>query len=99
MIYILFGCLGYFTYGSSMTSPIVTEMLPPTDTIVVATKLVFIINLICSYALCIYPTNKIVEGWIFGKSKDNSVIIYWLKNISRAVVAMTAMYLGVALAS
>jgi len=99
VIYILFGALGYRTYGSNMTSPLITEMLPPADTVVITTKLVFIVNLICSYALCIYPTNKIIESWIFGKKKDSSAVIYWLKNISRAVVATTAMYFGVALAS
>lgn len=98
LIYILFGCLCYFTFGSNMNNPLITEMLPPADTVVVVTKLFFIINLICSYALCIYPTNTIIEGWLFKKG-DDSAATYWLKNLSRAVVAMTAMYLGVALAS
>jgi amino acid permease len=57
VVYILFGCLGYVTYGDNMNNPLITEMLPAADTIVVVTKLVFIVNLICSYALCIYPTN------------------------------------------
>lgn len=81
-----------------MDSPLITEMLPPADKVVVITKLLFIVNLICSYALTIYPTNQIIEGWIFGKTAEKSPLVYWLKNISRAAVAMTAMYLGVALA-
>ena len=64
---------------------------------VVFIKLVFIVNLLCSYAICIYPTNTIVEGWIFGKRQSKTV--FWLKNISRCLVVLAAAYLGVALAS
>jgi hypothetical protein len=72
-------------------------MLPPADTVVVVTKLVFIINLWCSYALCIYPTNSIIEGWLHIKDKQ-SPAHYFLQNINRALVAISACYLGVALA-
>ena len=72
-------------------------MLPAEDTIVIITKLMFIGNLLCSYALTIYPTNTILEGWIWSKhDKTNST--YYKKNMSRAIVATLAVILGVALA-
>lgn len=81
-----------------MTEPLITEMLPPADPVVVATKMFFIVNLVCSYSLTIFPTNTIIEGWIFSKD-DKSDRTYMLKNLSRAIVAISACILGVALAA
>ena len=98
IIYNAFGNLCYITYGNQMNQPLITEMLPADDNIVIITKLLFIGNLLCSYALCIYPTNTIIEGWIWNKD-DKSDRTYFKKNISRALVALAAVILGVALAS
>lgn len=71
-----FGSLCYFAFGSSMTKPMITEMLP-NDTTIVTMKLIFVVSLLFGYALCIYPTNTIIEGWIF-KRNDRSLTTYWL---------------------
>ena len=97
LIFIAFGNLCYFTYGSN-TSPLITEMLPAQDIIVIITKLLFIVNLLCSYAICIYPTNTIIEEWIWNKH-DRSLSTYYKKNLSRALVAASSAYLGIALAN
>jgi len=97
-VFVAFGLICYSTYGTNMNEPLITEMLPPADPLVIATKMLFIVNLICSYSLNIYPTNTIIEGWIF-KKDDKSDRTYMLKNLSRAIVAVSACMLGVALAA
>ena len=97
LIFVAFGNLCYFTYGGNMNAPIITEMLPPQDKTVIATKLLFIVNLLCSYAICIYPTNTIIESWLFDRS-NKSKTVYWLQNLSRTCVIILAAFLGVALA-
>jgi solute carrier family 36 (proton-coupled amino acid transporter) len=98
VIYIAFGTLCYFTYGAGMNEPLITEMLPASDTLVIFTKMVYIVNLLCSYALTICPTNRIIEEWLFKKG-DNSTTNYWMKNTSRALVAISACFFGVKLAA
>lgn len=97
IVYVFFGCLCYAAYGSNDNAPLITEMLPAGDSLVITTKLVYIINLIFSYALCIYPTNQSIESILFDKD-DNSTNTYWFKNLSRAFVAISACFLGVVLA-
>ena len=96
VIYAAFGNLCYLTYGSSLNKPMITEMLPPTDPIVIAIKLCFILSLFCSYAIFINPTNTIIESWIFGK-KSSPMSSYYARNFSRFIVCISAAILGVAL--
>ena len=62
----------------------------------------FIINLACSYPLTIYPTNTILEGYLFKgdvkKDKMKRKVRKWLKNLSRAIVAGTSVYFAIVLA-
>ena len=50
---VLFGELCYFTFGSNLSEPIITEMLPKKDMLVIMTKASFIVVAICSYAIII----------------------------------------------
>ena len=65
VIMVAFAELCYFTWGSSLKEPVVTEMLPADSKIVVATKLLFSINLLAGFAIMVNPANKIIESWIF----------------------------------
>ena len=47
-IYILFGTIVYLAFGSNMTEPISTEILPKESPIVLLTKTIFCFNLIIS---------------------------------------------------
>jgi solute carrier family 36 (proton-coupled amino acid transporter) len=96
IIYFAFGNLGYLTYGSSLNQPLITEMLPATDPIVITTKLIFVLSLFCSYAIVVNPTNTIIESWIFGK-KSSPMSSYYARNFSRFLVCISAAILGVAL--
>ena len=55
--YIVFAELCYYTFGENLTAPIVMNLMPNDNIIIVITKFLFIINLVLSYPLCIYSTN------------------------------------------
>ena len=65
LVYIFFGELTALTWGASLTEPYVTEMLPPQNLFVGIIKVVYTVNLICSYPITIKPTNEIIESYIF----------------------------------
>ena len=62
-LYVIFGSVCYSAYGSE-TKPIITEMLP-NNGFKAAIKILFCINLILGYSICIHPTNMIIENWVF----------------------------------
>ena len=98
---ILFSELCYLTWGSDLTKPIATEMLPGDSTFVIATKLLFCISLFCSYPIFINPANKIFEKWVFRCKglKKKSKQRYWFKNFQRFLVVFAGAYMAVELAS
>jgi len=98
VFYLIFGELGYLTYGSNFNEPIITEMLPSTNLLVIIMKVGFCINLVCSHPIVIYPTNQIIEGWVFRCMKRKSSARTWLKNFSRFLVCVSAAYIAVQLA-
>jgi len=59
VIYIIFGSIGYLTWGQGRIESYSTEMLPADNTAVILMKLLFSINIILSYPLAILPTNEI----------------------------------------
>ena len=75
-------------------------MLPGDSKLVITTKMLYCINLLCTYAIAINPTNKIFEKWVFRckrlKKKSNSR--YWLKNFQRFLVVFFGVYCAVELA-
>ena len=71
-LYVFFGELTSLTYGSDLTEPFITEMLPAKNWIVCAIKVAFTGNLICSYPITIKPTNDIIESYLFPHRGGNS---------------------------
>ena len=57
-------------------------------------KILFCLNLVFSYSITIFPTNLILEGWLFAKLKPSRKRT-WLKNLSRAIVCVLAAVLAV----
>ena len=53
VIMIAFSELCYFTWGSNLTEPIITEMLPRDSTVAIITKLFYIVNCMCSFSIII----------------------------------------------
>jgi proton-coupled amino acid transporter len=95
VLYIWFGYVCYFAFGAS-TDPIVTEMLPSTSPFTLAIKVVFCLNLVFGYSICINPTNTIIESWMFGGMKATTTR-KWFKNISRTFVCFLSIILAVQL--
>jgi solute carrier family 36 (proton-coupled amino acid transporter) len=60
------------------------------------------LNLICSYAIMIFPTNTILEDYLYkrlSKKKDSKSrkIYYWVQNISRVLICYMAAYAAIEL--
>lgn len=92
LVYVIFGSTCYSAYGSE-TSPIMTEMMPPS--VVTSTiKILFCVNMIFGYSICIHPTNMILENWVFSGFKASRKRT-WAKNVSRGLVCMFAAFLAV----
>ena len=99
-VFIGFSNLCYLAWGADLTRPIVTEMLPSDSKFVIATKLLFCGNLLCTYAIVINPTNKILEKAVFRckRLKKKSNTRHWLKNFQRFLVVFVGVYFAVELA-
>jgi len=94
--YTFFGLVTYLTFGSGLIQPIITEMLPAENSMVIIIKICFCMNLIFSYAIMINPTNAILENWMFPAKA--SVGRRWARNASRFLVVVSAAVLAVFLA-
>lgn len=60
------------------------------------------VNLVCSYAIMIYPTNNIIEDYCYrslSKKRDTKSknFYYWVCNISRLMVCLAAAYCAIEL--
>ena len=92
ILYIFFGSICYLAYGED-TNPIITEMLP-INIYTSILKVLFCINLVFGYSICIQPTNIILESWLFKNfvvSRKRS----YLKNLSRFIVCALAAIIAV----
>ena len=54
-----------FSWGSTLY-PYVTENLNAENTVVIILKFTFSLNLLCTYPICIQPTNMAIENWLCG---------------------------------
>lgn len=95
--YIIFSEICYFAYGSNLTEPIVTEMLPTASVISMLIKILFCINLIFTIAIAINPANTTIESYALSRFKSNKTLHKWSINISRVIVITVACYIAVEL--
>lgn len=72
-IYVSFSMLCYWAWGSDLTEPVVTEMLPADNTFVQVMKLAYCLNLVFSFTVIIWPTFTTLETLILGKKETNSL--------------------------
>mmetsp|Transcript_43589 Transcript_43589/g.57742 ORF Transcript_43589/g.57742 Transcript_43589/m.57742 type:complete len:112 (+) Transcript_43589:1253-1588(+) len=70
-IFVFFGELTSITFGTNLTEPFITQMLPSHNWGVGLIKIAFTGNLICSYPITIKPTNEILENYLFPKQPVN----------------------------
>ena len=97
MIYIIFGTIGYLTWGQSKIEAYSTEMLPSTNPAVIMMKFLFSFNLIFSYPLTIYPANEIFGQWFCSRTRKGNVR-YWLKNLQRTIVVVLSVVIAISIA-
>jgi amino acid permease len=97
-IYILFSELCYFTFGNNLNEAIVMQEMPSDSLIIQIVKLLYCLNLVFSYPLCIFPTNLVIDSIIFDdflKLEPNTKKRLWAENVSRAVVCIMGVLLAV----
>lgn len=87
-IYMFFSLVCYLAYGDSI-APIVTEMLPLSGWTSLV-KILFCINLVFSYSILIYPTNSILESYLFSRRGLTLPSRRWAKNFSRFIICISA---------
>ena len=86
-LFVIFGMICYMYFGH-MEQKFVIYNLDQTNNFIKVTELAFCVNLVLSYPLCIFPTNKILEGFLFSCMNKNTPLRKWLKNLSRTVVCI-----------
>ena len=59
------------------------------------TEMLFCVNLIFSYPLTIFPTNKIIESFIFESPADKTPFIKWARNFSRLIVCFLGCFFSI----
>ena len=79
--YLTFGLICYLYFGS-MDRTFVIYNLSHDDKFLKVTELLYCINLVFTYPLAIYPTNQILERFLFNKCLPNeSRSKMWLQNL------------------
>jgi len=108
LIYILFSDFCYLVLGDELKKTFITQELDQKSKIVVVLQLFMSLNLICSYAIMIYPTNNILEDYLLRSLKPKGSpataqyqkaqsLRHLLQNLSRTVVCFLATYLAIEL--
>jgi solute carrier family 36 (proton-coupled amino acid transporter) len=69
MVYAAFGGVCYAAYGQEI-SVLITDKLNPNKFSTTLVKILFVVNLVFTYSLLIYPVNQILEGYIFTVPSD-----------------------------
>lgn len=97
-VYIFFGNYIYFIYGSVRVGkhPLVTDILPTKNIAVTLIDVIWIINLIFTYPLVLYPATMVFESYVYAKvakSKKRT----WLKNLTRTMFVAFTVVLSVSL--
>jgi len=96
LLFASFGLLCYRYFGHMEESKtFVIQNLDQNDWFVKVTRLLFCINLVFSYPLTVYPTNKILESFIFVKMLHNTPTRKWLKNLSRTIICFLGCFLSI----
>lgn len=92
IIYSLFGNLVYIIQGSNLNHSMVTQDIDQKSMIVIVLNLLFCTNIMCSYAICIFPANTIFEEFTLHRitqkiniktemGRKYEKLRYWLQNL------------------
>jgi proton-coupled amino acid transporter len=81
IFFTVFALVTYAWFGY-MAEPIVINNMDSTNWFIKTTKLLYCINLVFSYPLAIYPTNRTLERLLFSRLEEG-LLKYWLSNVTR----------------
>ena len=62
-VYSFFGDLVYITLGSNLKHSFVTQEIDQKSVIVIVLNIIYCTNVMCSYAIAIFPANQIIEDY------------------------------------
>jgi proton-coupled amino acid transporter len=85
----LFACVAYKYFGTQ-AEPIVINNIDEKNLYMQLIKLLFCVNLVFSYPMTIFPTNKTIDEYVFKNMKENTALKYWTCNFSRVIVCFLA---------
>lgn len=107
IIYVCFSEFCYYVLGDGINKTFITQQLDQKSVIVIILQVMYSINLICTYAIMIYPCNTIIEDYLFKtlsrktgqrtRDNKNKQIKYVLTNVSRLFVCLGAIYAAIAM--
>jgi len=91
VVLIVIGSMGYLAFGSDVSTVIFLDL--PQGSFPNGLQFLYVIAIILSFPLCVYPAIRITEQGIFGhKNGKSSYLVKWQKNIFRTLLVS---FLGV----
>ncbi|KAG0165022.1 neutral amino acid transporter [Apophysomyces sp. BC1034] len=98
VIFILIGAIGYIAFGDTTQASIVANL--PREPLSITVQLLYAVAMILTSPFMLYPALTIVENGIFGNRSGNKNLKWkWLKNLSRAMVALVCAVVSFAVGS
>lgn len=89
LLFITIGATGYLTFGDSVAT-VVFLNLPKGSLLVWSLQVFYVIAIMLSFPLCVYPAIRITEEVLFGinETGKKSLAIKWQKNVYRAILVI-----------
>jgi uncharacterized protein with PQ loop repeat len=69
LIYFLYGFLVLQVYGDRLTSPLILDMIPHDNPIIICIKIVYCMNIVITFPLTINPAVETIEDFLYAKKK------------------------------
>jgi len=94
MVLIIFGLINYLIYGDLLSNaPSITKLMPVGSLPYEIVILLFIINLVITFPLILYPSTSVVESYLFRNM--TSPHKKWLENSARTWLVMVPLLIGI----
>jgi len=98
VVYCIFSEICYYALGDELDSPIIISEMPYNNPIIITVQLLYLVNLLCTYPLTLYPVFTILEGELFSNWKKTP-LRKWSKNLLRAATVVSQIILSIIFAS
>ena len=95
--YILFGEICVMAWGDMEKIVLITDGLPPTSYVTYSLKVLYTINLFCSYPLMMSPAINLIEGYVFTASQKPTTGRFWMQNALRTILVIITITLALSI--